>query len=75
MFVVPALHVLQSILCIEGLYVSYVSITNLRQYEEQTKQAAKYSNTAEHQLYKTRTTQASGALAVSHCHTLGRIAD
>jgi len=40
----------------------------LRQYEEGSKKAAKYSNTAAEQLYKTRTTQASAAIAVHFAH-------
>lgn len=60
------MHVCQAILCGYGAYQSYVAITNLRKYEETTKKLAKWSSTAEEQLHKTRTTQASGALAVSH---------
>jgi len=57
-------HVGQSLVSLYGLAVSYFSITNLQKYEEQSEKAAKYSGTAEHQLHKTRTTQASGALSV-----------
>lgn len=47
-----------------ALYLSYVSITDVQQYEEQTEQAAKWSSTAENQLHWTRTTEAAGAAAV-----------
>jgi hypothetical protein len=40
----------------------------LRQYEERSEKAAKYSNIAAEQLYKTRTTQASAAIAVRFLH-------
>lgn len=60
-----ACYVLQMTLAAYGGYQSYIAIVNLRKYEEVTKKAAKWSSEAEHQLHKTRTTQASGALAVS----------
>jgi len=47
-----------------GAYQSYIAITNLRKYEETTKKLAKWSSEVENQLNKTRTTQASGAIAV-----------
>jgi hypothetical protein len=47
-----------------GLFHSYQSIIRLREYEETTKKAAKYSNTAADQLFKTRTTQGSAAVSV-----------
>jgi hypothetical protein len=49
-----------------NLYLASISIRKLQKYEDASKQAAKYSNTAENQLYKTRTTQASATLAVCH---------
>jgi hypothetical protein len=64
MFFVQLFHAAQVALSAYGLQVSYVAITNLQQYEERTKKAAKYSNEAGRRLHKTRTTQASGALAV-----------
>ncbi|GAB7352067.1 hypothetical protein MBLNU459_g2573t1 [Dothideomycetes sp. NU459] len=64
MVLVQLLHVPQAALAAYGLYVSYVCISNLRQYEDATKKAAEYSAEAERQLHATRTTQASGALAV-----------
>jgi len=47
-----------------NLYLASISISNLQQYEETSKKAAKYSKIAEKQLHKTRTTQASGTIAV-----------
>jgi hypothetical protein len=47
-----------------GLYLSYQNITRLQQYEEQSKKAAEWSNTAAHRLHKTRTTQTSGTISV-----------
>ena len=44
---------------------SAMAIFNLQKREEQAKKAAQYLDTAAQQLHKTRTTQASGALAVS----------
>ncbi|PMD13409.1 hypothetical protein NA56DRAFT_612084 [Hyaloscypha hepaticicola] len=58
------LHALQASFSAYTLYLSSTAIQNLQKYEETSKKAAKYSNTAEHQLHKTRTTQASGALSV-----------
>ncbi|KAK4996192.1 hypothetical protein LTR66_004137 [Elasticomyces elasticus] len=62
--ILTSLHTIQAALGVYGLYVSYISITNLRQYEETTKKAAKYSDTAAEQLHKTRTTQAAGAITI-----------
>lgn len=58
------MHVCQMVLCSYGAYQSYIAITKLLKYEETSKKLAKWSSEAEHQLHKTRTTQASGALAV-----------
>jgi hypothetical protein len=58
------LHALQAAFSGYTLYLSSIAIRHLQKYEETSKKAAKYSNTAEHELHKTRTTQASGALAV-----------
>jgi hypothetical protein len=44
---------------------SYIAISHLQKYEDTSKKAAQYSGTAEHELHKTRTTEASGALTVS----------
>ena len=62
---VRGLHVLQLLIAAYGASVSYVAVTKLRQYEETSKKLAEWSNTAAHELHKTRTTQTSGALAVS----------
>jgi hypothetical protein len=43
--------------------LSYTSIVKLNTYDEVSKKAAGYSNTAEHQLHKTQYTMAAGALA------------
>ena len=48
-----------------ALYYSVVSIRKLQRYEDATQRAAQYSNTAEEQLNRTRTTQGAGAIAVS----------
>ena len=68
MAVLYILHTLQACWGAYSLYLSYISVTKLHKYEERSEKAAEYSNTAEHQLHKTRTTQASGAIAV--CWTL-----
>lgn len=60
------LHMGQACIAGYGLYISYISITNLQKYEKKSEQAAKYSQSAADQLYKTRTTQGAGAVAVSH---------
>ena len=65
MFFTQLLHTGQVALCAYGAYVSYIAISNLQQYEETSKKAAKYSTEAEHQLHKTRTTQSSGSVCVS----------
>jgi len=61
----PLLHVSQACLSAYSLYLSTLTIPKLQQYEEKSKKAAQYSDTAEHQLHKTRTTQASGALSTT----------
>lgn len=64
-FLLPVFHAGQAIGSIYAATYSIFAISNLQNREEQTKRAAQYSNTAAHQLHKTRTTQTSGALAVS----------
>ncbi|KAA6407930.1 MAG: hypothetical protein FRX48_08281 [Lasallia pustulata] len=64
--VLDVLHALQACMSAYALYLSYVSITDSRKYEEKTKKAAQYSNTAKQQLHKTRTTLASGTAAAFH---------
>lgn len=59
------LHIAQAAVSSYGLYMSYISVTNLQQYEAQSEKAAQYLETAAYQLHKTRTTQATGAAAVS----------
>ncbi len=61
----PLLHVSQACLSAYTLYLASLTIPKLQQYEETSEKAAKYSNTAEHQLHKTRMTQASGALTTT----------
>lgn len=50
-----------------GLYLAYQNITRLQQYEQKSEKAAEWSNTAAQKLHKTRTTQATGTLAVRKC--------
>ncbi|KAK0105299.1 hypothetical protein ONS96_004695 [Cadophora gregata f. sp. sojae] len=57
-------HASQAAFGIYNLYLAATSISNLQGYEDMSKKAAKYSNTAEQQLHKTRTTQASGTIAL-----------
>ncbi|KAL1296895.1 hypothetical protein AAFC00_004509 [Neodothiora populina] len=63
-YITQALHVPQALLSAYGLYLSYTSIQNLRQYEAQSEKAAEWSNTAAEQLHKTRTTQANAAITI-----------
>jgi len=63
-FLQPILHLAQAGLSAYSLYHAYISITNLRQYEEKSEKAAEWSGTAEHELHKNRTTQTSSALSV-----------
>lgn len=48
---------------------SYIAITNLHKYEDRSERAARHSETAAHELHKTRTTQGSSAGAVSYFFT------
>lgn len=57
-------HGLQAVLSGYGLRHSYVAITNLQKYEATTKKLAEWSQEAQDQLNKTRTTQSAGAVAV-----------
>ncbi|KAI4591637.1 hypothetical protein KJ359_012754 [Pestalotiopsis sp. 9143b] len=59
------LHLGQAGLAGYGAQQSYIAITNLQTYEETSEKLAKFSNEAERQLHKTRTTQTSGALAIA----------
>ncbi|KAK3081172.1 hypothetical protein LTS18_009458, partial [Coniosporium uncinatum] len=58
------LHVAQVAFSAITGYHAYIAITNLQQYEEKTKKAGKYVEEANRQLYRTRTTQGAGAVAV-----------
>lgn len=62
--ILSVLYALQTAFGGYNLYLASISISNLQQYEESTKKAAKYSSIAESQLHKTRMTQATGTLAV-----------
>ena len=61
---VTILHTLQAAFGAYNLYLASISISSLQKYEEASKKAAEYSNVAESQLHKTRTTQASSTIAV-----------
>jgi len=58
------LHASQALLSLYGGYSSYIAITNLQKYEATTKKLAKWSNTVDEQLQKTRTTQSTGAVTI-----------
>jgi len=58
-------HIAQAGVSTYGLYTSYAAVINLQKYEEKSEKAAQWSNSAAHQLHKTRITQATGAGAVS----------
>ena len=60
-FLAPAI----SIVSIYAAQKSYIAITKLREYEEPSERAAKHSETAARQLYKTRVTQGTSAGAVA----------
>ena len=62
--ILSVIHASQAAFGIYNLYLASISISNLQGYEDMSKKAAKYSNTAEQQLHKTRTTQASGTISV-----------
>ena len=64
----PLTTILAATLFSTALYAarkSYIAIVSLRKYEERSERAARHSETAAEQLYKTRVTQASSAAAVS----------
>lgn len=58
------LHLAQIALVAYGGQQSYVAIRNLQKYEDKSEKAAQYSSEAARQLRKTRTTMASGAVAL-----------
>merc|ERR1711881_129908 len=59
-----SIHLLQAALSAYSLFHAYNAITKLRSWEPATKQAAKVSDAARKELSQTRTTQATGALAL-----------
>ncbi|KUJ09772.1 uncharacterized protein LY89DRAFT_628037 [Mollisia scopiformis] len=61
---ISLLHTLQASFAGYNLYLASISIRNLQKYESTAQKAAKWSNIAEDQLWKTRYTQASGTVAV-----------
>jgi hypothetical protein len=65
MSLIATYHLAQACLCGYTGYLSYSAITRLQQYEQTSETAAQYSQVAADQLHKTRTTQTSGAIAVS----------
>lgn len=62
--ILRVLYVSQHLYAAYNLYLSQIAIQKLRLYEEMSEKAAKWSNEAERQLHKTRTTQASLAASV-----------
>lgn len=58
------IHVAQIVIAAYGAMQSQAAISKLLEYEDATKKLAKISSEAERQLHKTRTTQASGAIAI-----------
>ncbi|CAF9932555.1 MAG: hypothetical protein HETSPECPRED_008397 [Heterodermia speciosa] len=54
-----------AILSVLAAHKSYIAIINLRKYEEKSERAAKYSQTAADQLWKTRVTQGSSASVIA----------
>lgn len=72
-FILTVFHAGQAIASACAGMFSAMAIFNLQKREEQTKQAAQYLDTAAHQLHKTRTTQTSGAVAVSTTSPISEI--
>lgn len=62
--ILTILHAAQAAFSAYNLYLASISIRNLQTYEDKAEKAAEYSNIAASQLHKTRTTQASGTIAV-----------
>ncbi|KAI0467369.1 hypothetical protein F4859DRAFT_240086 [Xylaria cf. heliscus] len=58
------LHVAQIVIAAYGAMQCQVAISKLLEYEDAIKKLASISSEAERQLHKTRTTQASGAVAI-----------
>lgn len=63
--ITPGINFLQASFSAYNLYLASIAIRNLLQYEEKAKKAAKWSDTAAQELWKTRSTQASNAVSVS----------
>ncbi|KAI0867544.1 hypothetical protein GGS24DRAFT_284794 [Hypoxylon argillaceum] len=59
-----AIHITQIVIAAYGAMQSQVAIAKLVEYEDASKKLAKISSEAEHQLHKTRTTQALGAVTI-----------
>ncbi|KAF2150025.1 hypothetical protein K461DRAFT_296419 [Myriangium duriaei CBS 260.36] len=62
--IVQAVHLAQATLSGYGLVHSLIAIKNLRQWESTSEKAAKVSDVAATQLYRTRTTQGAGLMAI-----------
>jgi len=63
MTIATYLHSAQALLAAWGGFQSAIAITRLQTYESASEKLADWSSEAARQLYKTRTTQASGALS------------
>ena len=63
MAIATYLHAAQALLAGWGGFQSAIAITRLQTYESASKKLADWSSEAARQLHRTRTTQASGALA------------
>jgi len=59
-------HFHQALFSAYAVYLSSISVSDSKQYESKAEKAAEWSNTAEHELHKTRTTLTSGT-AASFC--------
>ncbi|KAL2062252.1 hypothetical protein VTL71DRAFT_6518 [Oculimacula yallundae] len=62
--ILTVIHAAQVAFGIYNLYLASNAINKLLGYEDMSKKAAKYSKTAEKQLHMTRSTQASGTIAL-----------
>lgn len=65
MFALTTANALQALISAYTLYICSVAISAARTYEKPTERAAQYLQTAEDQLWQTRTTLASSTLAVA----------
>jgi hypothetical protein len=64
MLLLKLVHYGQVVIAAYGAMQSQIAIQNLLKYEDASKKLAKVSSEAERQLHLTRTTQASGAIAI-----------